>query len=180
MSGSEPSDIRNLDIYGAEALSWRAVRDAIARSFGPDAPHEQYSGAILGTVRPDGRPHAAFVGAIWVDDTLYFVSGPGTRKSRNLEANPECTVSLHADGMDVVLEGVAMRVTDTATLERLAASYRANGWPAEVDGEAFAAPYSAPSAGPPPWYLYRLSVRTAFGVGGEQGGATRWQFETTT
>ena len=38
----------------------------------------------MATVRPDGRPHSAGVGAVWVDGALYFVSGPGTLKSRNL------------------------------------------------------------------------------------------------
>ena len=176
MNRSEPIEVRNLDIYGHQALPWRQARDAIAGSFGPNAPSEQYSAATLGTVRPDGRPHAALVGAIWVDDTLYFVSGPGTRKSRNLDANPNCTFALQASGMDVVLEGVASRVTDAETLERLAASYRVNGWPVKVDGDAFTAEYSAPSAGHPPWYLYRLTIQTAFGVGGEPAGATRWRF----
>lgn len=33
------------------------------------------------------------------------------------------------------------------------------------------------SAGPPPWYLYRLKVHTAFGVGlREPHGASRWRF----
>jgi Pyridoxamine 5'-phosphate oxidase len=43
---------------------------------------------FLGTVRPDGRPHAAGIGAIWHDDAVSFVSGPDTRKSRNLAAEP--------------------------------------------------------------------------------------------
>jgi len=77
-----------------------------------------------------------------------------------------------------VLEGEATRVTDGPTLERLAALYREVGWPAEVAGDAFTAPYSAPSAGPPPWYLYRFVSQTAFGVAGEEpNGATRWRFD---
>jgi len=43
----------------------------------------------LATTRPDGRPHIAGVGAMWVEGTLYFVSGPGARKSRNLEQTPD-------------------------------------------------------------------------------------------
>jgi hypothetical protein len=79
--------------------------------------------------------------------------------------------------MDLVLEGDASRVVDTETLERLAAVYRASGWPAEVEGDAFTAPYTAPSGGPPPWNLYRVAVRTAFGVASaEPSGATRWRF----
>jgi hypothetical protein len=46
---------------------------------------------FVASVRPDGRPHSAGVGATWVDGALYFTSGPGTLKSRNLAANPACS-----------------------------------------------------------------------------------------
>jgi hypothetical protein len=112
-----------------------------------------------------------------VDGALYFTSGPGTLKSRNLAANPACSVSVRLRGIDLVLEGEAHRVTDSSTLERLADVYRTGGWPAEVDGDAFTASFSAPSAGPPPWYLYRLTLHTAVGVAtAEPHGATHWDF----
>jgi hypothetical protein len=39
-------------------------------------------------------------------------------------------------------------------------------------------PYSAPSAGPPPWDLYEFTPTTAFGVAtAEPHGATRWHFD---
>ena len=69
--------------------------------------------------------------------------------------------------------------TRNSSLQRSAGLYRAQGWPAEVEGDAFTAPYSAPSAGPPPWHLYRFMFHTAFGVatdGEEPHGATRWRF----
>jgi len=48
----------------------------------------------------------------------------------------------------------------------------------QVEGDAFTAPYSAPSAGPPPWHLYRFTFHTAFGVASEEPrGATRWRFD---
>jgi hypothetical protein len=109
---------------------------------------------------------------------MWFVSGPGTRKSRNLAADPRCTISARLPGLDLVLEGRAGRVTDPEALETLAAVYRDAGWPAQVDGDAFTAPYSAPSAGPPPWYLYRFACATAVAVAAEEPhGATRWRFE---
>jgi hypothetical protein len=86
-------------------------------------------------------------------------------------------VSVRLRGIDLVLEGEAHRVSDSATLERVAAVYRSGGWPAEVAGDAVTAPYSAPSAGPAPWHLYRLTLHTAIGVAGaESHGATRWDF----
>jgi hypothetical protein len=45
-----------------------------------------------------------------------------------------------------------------------------------VEDGAFTAPYSAPSAGPPPWNLYVVKPSVAFGVG--LGGAMRWRFES--
>jgi hypothetical protein len=103
---------------------------------------------------------------------------PGTRKARNLAANPACTFSVGLEDVDLVLEGEAARVTDRPTLERLARQYRESGWPAEVEGDAFTAPFSAPSAGPPPWHLYLFTFHTAFGVAtAEPYGATRWRFE---
>jgi hypothetical protein len=76
-----------------------------------------------------------------------------------------------------VLEGRAERVTETDTLERLAAFYREAGWPARVAGDAFTAPFSAPSAGRPPWHLFRVAIHTGFGVATtEPYGATRWRF----
>jgi hypothetical protein len=81
------------------------------------------------------------------------------------------------EGIDLVLEGEASRVTDQATLAQVAARYRAGGWPAKVEGDAFTVPYSAPSAGPPLWHLYRFTFHTAFGVASaEPFGATRWRF----
>jgi hypothetical protein len=171
MTDRAPTKSTNLDLYGNAALPWSRARDRLAAP----SPSDR---CFLGTVGPDGRPHAAGVGALWSDGDLYVVSGPGTRKSRNLAHNPACTIAAALPGLDLVLEGEARRVTDAPTLARLAALYRAQGWPAEVEGEAFTAPYSAPSAGPPPWHLYRFTFHTAVGVAGEEPhGATRWRFD---
>jgi len=167
-----PSEVRNLDRYGHPALEWSRVRDVLACG---QSEHRTF---FLGTVRPGGRPHAAGVGALWSDGDLYVVSGPETRKSRDLAVNPTCTIAAALRGLDLVLEGEATQVTDGPTLERLAALYREAGWPAEVAGDAFTAPYSAPSAGPPPWHLYRFAFHTAVAVAGEEPhGATRWRFD---
>ena len=86
-------------------------------------------------------------------------------------------MSAKLEGIDLVAEGDAVRVTDPATLEEVAERYRGGGWPAEVEGDAFTAPYSAPSAGPPPWQLYRFRFSTVFAVAtAEPYGATRWRF----
>ena len=174
MPNREPIETTNLDtIYGSETILWSRPRDLLA--VGPFAGPG--TGCFLGTVRPDGRPHAAAVGAAWYDGDLYFQCGPNTRKARNVAANPACTISVGLDGIDLVVEGDARRVTDTPTLEAVATVYREGGWPVQVDGDTFTAPFSAPSAGPPPWHLFRLTAQTAFGVAtAEPYGATRWRF----
>jgi hypothetical protein len=105
------------------------------------------------------------------------LSGPSTRKSRNLAANPACTIAMRLPGIDLVFDGEAARTTDPATLAAVAALFREDGWPAEVTGDAITAPFSAPSAGPPPWHLYRCAFHTVVGVAtAEPYGATRWRF----
>lgn len=169
---NEPISTSNLDRYGHVELPWSRPRDVLAS----DTPKADLT-FFVATVRPDGRPHSAGVGATWMDDALYFTSGPGARKARNLAVNPACSVSVRLRGIDVTLEGQAHRVIDSDTLERAAALYREGGWPASVEGDAFTAPYSAPSAGPAPWHLYRLTLHTAVGVAtAEPHGATRWDF----
>ncbi|MFD3507938.1 pyridoxamine 5'-phosphate oxidase family protein [Nocardia sp. NPDC058666] len=161
----------NLDIYGGEPLPWSRVEQALDNYIGgPGSP------AFLSTVRPDGRPHTAAVGALWLDGGFYFTSGPATRKSRNLARNSACTVAVSLEGIDLIVDATAAIVTEPDTLERIAARYREAGWAVEVDGAAFTAPYSAPSAGPAPWQLYFATPHSVVGVGtAEPNGATRWQ-----
>ena len=59
----------------------------------------------------------------------------------------------------------------------VADTFNEQGWPAKVDGGALTAEYSAPSAGPPPWHVYRVVPRKATAVGTvEPGAATTWTF----
>lgn len=175
MSNPQPISTVNLDQYGHGALPWSAVVDELdSTTFGKDVF------TVLGTVTPAGRPHAAPVGAMWIEGAWYVVSGPATRKARNLARNPACTLSARIGGFDVVFEGHAHRVTDGEELERVATVYRRAGWPAEVVNEAFTAPYTAPSGGPPPWFVYRLTCEQAFCVASEPlNGATKWTFART-
>jgi hypothetical protein len=132
----------------------------------------------LATCRPVGTPHAAGIGAHWLAGDLYFTSSPAARKARDLAVNPCSTISVRLPGIDLVLDGTAARVTESETLEQVAAGYRAGGWPAEVDGDAFTAPFSAPSAGPPPWHVYGFTFHTVVGVAtAEPHGATRRRFQ---
>ncbi len=166
-------ETKNLaDLYDLDPIPWsRAVEALESTEPGVDTR------CFLATTRPDGRPHMAGVGAVWDDGNVYFVSGGGTRKSRNLVENANCVVSMALKSFDIVFEGKAERVTDDATLQRLAKRYAGGGWPAKVEDGALAYDYSAPSAGPPPWNLYVVAPTTVFAVMSEEpGGATRWRF----
>lgn len=179
MTGRGPRDVMNLDGYVNAELPWSRAHELLAATppeeFDPEADKPYF----LSTVRPDGRPYSAGIGALWFDGDLYLVSGPQTRKSLNLAGNPACTISTRQTGLDLVLEGTVTRVTDAELLEQVSARHRAGGWSATVAGNALIAPYSAPSAGPPPWHVYRFTFHTVFGVASRGPfGATRWRFAT--
>jgi nitroimidazol reductase NimA-like FMN-containing flavoprotein (pyridoxamine 5'-phosphate oxidase superfamily) len=82
----------------------------------------------LATVRADGRPHVTPLVAVWLDGSVHFGTGPAEQKAVNLRANPHVTLTTGCNGwdagLDVVVEGVAERVTAAADLERLAAAWR--------------------------------------------------------
>jgi hypothetical protein len=119
MTEMAPFETKNLDRYGDAELAWSRAHDALAAVPTPDITH------FLGTCRPDGTPHAAGIGAQWLDGDLYFTSSPAARKARDLAANPRCTISARLPGIDLVLNGTAARVTDPETLEQVASGFRA-------------------------------------------------------
>ena len=81
MADREPVETKNLDIYGDAILPWSRPRDVLD-AIDPTA-HITW---FLGTSGREGRPHAAGVGALWVNGDLYFTSGDGTKKSKDLAA----------------------------------------------------------------------------------------------
>lgn len=98
----------------AAPTPWAQARDQLERA-------ETY---WLSTVRADGRPHVTTLLAVWQDDAIYFCTGADEQKSRNLTHNPNCALTTGAsalhEGLDLVVEGLAERVTDPGTLKRLA------------------------------------------------------------
>lgn len=172
MTDRSPTSTTNLDRYGHGELEWRRAIEAAKAGNTPDVSW------FLGTINANGSPHAAGVGAVYHDGDLYFTSNLEARKARNLADRSVCSIAVRLTGIDLVFEGRAEVVADRETLEALAAIYRDGGWPAEVKDGAFTAPFSAPSAGPPPWHLFRMTFDTVYGVASaEPQGATRWRFE---
>jgi hypothetical protein len=168
---------KNLDGYGTPPIEWERVRDVLASEItqAPDDGGPNRHTMWLTTINSDGTPHVTPVGFVQLDGIWYFTSGPGTRKSRNLVRDSRCVVSVATHPFDLVLEGSAARVTGADELRCLADEYNRQGWPAQVDGDALTAEYSAPSAGPPPWHVYKVAPSTVFAFGtAEPFGATRF------
>jgi len=81
------------------------------------------------TVRADGRLHMTPMVAVWVDGALYFCTGMQEQKAVNLRGNRHVILSTGCNawdqGLDVMVEGDAVQVTDDGTLRRLAGAWRA-------------------------------------------------------
>jgi PPOX class probable F420-dependent enzyme len=168
------------DLYDAPLLDWdqlAATLDAgVSQAPGTGGPNRHT--CWLATIDADGRPHLTGVGALWHNGAFWFETGPQTRKGRNVARDPRATLSVALDEYDLVVEGDVERITDPATVAELAARW-SDDWPCRVDdsGIALTAEYSAPSAGPPPWFVYRLTPTAATALQTvEPGGATRWTF----
>ena len=132
----------------------------------------------LSTVRPDGRPHVTPIASVWLDNALYFSTGQTERKAKNLALNPHCVITTGCnvlEGLDLVVEGDAARVTDEARLQRLADGY------AEKYDQLFrftvrdGAFYGEGSESEV--LVYELAPTMAFGFGkGDSFSQTRWRF----
>jgi Pyridoxamine 5'-phosphate oxidase len=132
----------------------------------------------LATVRPDGAPQVRPVLAVWVEGRPYVCMGAGTRKARNLARDARCVVTVEHEGLDLVIEGAAVKVRDEGTLGRVAQAYDAiYGWRVTVrDGALDAAGIAV--AGPPPYDVYLVAPATAYGFGTDKPlAATRWRFQ---
>jgi hypothetical protein len=167
----------NLDGYGTPPIEWEKVRDVLTSEItqAPDTGGPNRHSVWLTTINPDGSPHVTPVGFVQLDGVWYFTSGPATRKSRNIAGDPRCVVSVGTHPFDLVIEGTASRITDADELRSVADEYNREGWPAQIQGDAFTAEYSAPSAGPPPWQVFKITPATVFAFGtAEPYGATRF------
>jgi hypothetical protein len=163
---------------GLPPVDWALIVEKLDSGSAPAPDTHNARTTWLSTINEDGSPHVTPVGALWLDGTFWFQTG-STRKGRNLVRDQRCSIAVSISGADVVVEGAASRVTDPATLARLAKAWADQGWPAELDqsGRGITAPFNAPAQGPPPWNVYRLEPRSAIvALGTEPGGLTRFRF----
>jgi general stress protein 26 len=96
----------------------------------PDALHVLETAELfwISTVRSDGRPHVTPLPAVWHEGRLHFCTGPAEQKAVNLARNPHVALTTGSnrwkEGLDLVVEGNAVLVTDDSRLRTLADLWR--------------------------------------------------------
>ena len=169
MAGKEP--VAELDPRysddGVAAPDWAEARDRLEKA-------ELF---WVTTVRPDGRPHITPLLSLWLDDALYFCTGPTERKAKNLVHNPHCVLTTGRnvldEGLDIVVEGDAVKVGDEAKLRRIAEVYESkygSDWHFDVRDGAFHSVAGGEAL------VYEVVPSAAFGFGKGEFTQTRWRF----
>jgi hypothetical protein len=155
-------------VPGATATPWDTARDILESA-------EIY---WLSTLRPDGRPHVTPLIAVWVDNALYFATGEGEQKAKNLVHDSRCAITTGCNtigqGVDVVIEGSAVRVISENQLKVIAdaiAEKYGPEWRFDARADVLEG-----RQGNVAW-LFRVQPATVFGFGkGDAFSQTRWTF----
>ncbi|MFC9533534.1 pyridoxamine 5'-phosphate oxidase family protein [Streptomyces sp. NPDC056975] len=172
-----------LDARYSSALNPRPGATDVSATEWAEAQRQLEAAEIfwVSTVRPDGRLHVTPVIAAWHDGVLYFSTGAGEQKARNLSHDGHCALTTGrnslTEGLDVVVEGKAMPVADPAVLEEVITAYEAK-YGAHITspegtfhgiGDAFRKGDAM---------VFAVSPATAYGFGRDDGvySHTRWTF----
>jgi len=154
---------------GVQATPWAAAREVL----------ETAQLSWVTTVRADGRPHVTPLVTVWLDDAVYFTTGPEEQKAVNLAANPHVVLITGCnrwdEGLDVMVEGKADPVTDRAILEQLAAVWATkwNGeWQFDVVDGGFASPDPNVDS---PVLVFAVEPVKVFAFGKGEFSQTRYQ-----
>jgi PPOX class probable F420-dependent enzyme len=92
---------------GTGLLSWSWAVERLTKS------HDYW----VVTTWPDGRPHVTPVWGAWLDDAVWFSCSGDSRKTKNLERDPRCSVATDNAYEPVILEATAERTTDTEKIQ---------------------------------------------------------------
>lgn len=120
-------------------------------------------GFWIATARPDGRPHAVPIWALWWQDRLLFSTGDGSRKARNLRALPYAVIGSEPADDAIVLEGPVEIVQEASARREFAREYAKKY---AYDMSSFDDPV----------YALRPELAFAFSTTDFTGSATRWTF----
>ena len=115
---------------------------------------------------PDGRPHAMPVWGLWHERAFWFSSSKGSRKARNLAADPRCVVTTEDAADPVIMEGSAELVTEPEALATMLA----------LENAKYDTNYTIDLLDPDVNSVYRVRPRWAFGLRHDDftGSPTRW------
>ena len=143
---------------GTGLLPWSWARERLQRS------HDYW----VATVRPDGRPHVMPVWGVWLKDAVWFSSSRGSRKTRNLLANANCTIATDNAYEPVVIEGDAILIDDPAAIGTFVA---------EIN-QKYKTDYSIDFFNPTDNACFKVAPAWAFGLTESDftGSPTRWVF----
>jgi hypothetical protein len=140
------------DPSGLLPWSWAAERLTASRNY------------WLGTVDPSGAPHAVVVWGVWHDETFWFSTGGASRKTRNLRAEPRCTVAPETTADGLVVSGRAVAVPPGPAVDPVRELYVAKY------GEGF------PPPGDDPLFRVRPELVLATPEQDFTSRPTRWRF----
>ena len=133
----------------------------------------------ISTVRSDGRPHVTPLVAAWWNGAIWFTTGADEQKCVNLRANPQVVLTTGCNrweqGLDVVIEGTATRITDDAVLAQAARAFAAKWdgrWQFTASGGCFRGPDGSGEA-----LVFSVNPAKVFAhAKGDPFGATRHKF----
>ncbi|HET6214646.1 MAG TPA: pyridoxamine 5'-phosphate oxidase family protein [Micromonosporaceae bacterium] len=146
---------------GHGLLSWSWARDRIA------AAHDYW----LATVWPDGRPHVMPVWGVWHQESIWFSCSRGSRKARNLGADPRCSITTDTPREPVVVEGAARLVTDPEALATFL----------DLENAKYSTAYGLDLVDPTINTTFRVRPERVFGIAEDRftSSPTRWVFPSS-
>jgi hypothetical protein len=143
---------------GSGLLPWSWAEERLAAS------HDYW----VATSWPDGRPHLMPVWALWHEGCIWFSCSGSSRKTRNLRAEPRCTIATDNALEPVVVEGIAEVVDDLDVLSVVL----------DLENAKYATSYTMELFDPAVNTCFRVRPVWAFGLaeGDFTGSPTRWVF----
>ncbi len=131
----------------------------------------------LTTVRSDGRPHVTPLIGVFEDGAVHFCTGVREQKAHNLEHSTDVALTTGnnswAKGLDVVVEGTAVRLIERDALQRLSDSYvgkYGEVWRFEVGDGVFL------SEGGGDALVFRIEPAKVFAFAKDPHGQTTYRF----
>jgi general stress protein 26 len=170
-------------------INRRSPRPEIDSRFGdPEATGTPWPEAVrvleeaelywLTTVRADGRPHVTPLIGVVRAGIPHFCTGLREQKARNLEHRPQVALTTGGNtwnrGLDVVVEGTAVRVTEHAALQHLADAYESeygSDWHFEAGDGVFGSGEDAAA-------VFRIEPAKVLAFAKDPHSQTRYRFPT--